>query len=157
MSTTFLDSEHSRVHLEQVEKLHDMKGSATLIIDGWEDDLRRSLYGTAAGRVGEPSVVMGLQDLTGHRGSAVKIQEAAEDAMKEMLIEKAEAFLALVTDNPNVMKVFRNQFEKDYWWIIVSVRSQCISDVNLHVLSDISLLGTPNQHNCWRDLQLCHC
>ncbi|KAJ7208281.1 ribonuclease H-like domain-containing protein [Mycena pura] len=118
MSTTFLDSEHSRVHLELVGRLKELKRSATFIIDGWDDDLHRSLYGSAAGRVGEPSIVLGLQDLTGERGNALKIQQAADTAMEEMLIEQAEAFLGLVTDNPNVMKAFRREFVTKYKWII---------------------------------------
>ncbi|KAJ7224655.1 ribonuclease H-like domain-containing protein [Mycena pura] len=101
-----------------VDELRVMKRSATLIIDGWEDELRRSLYGSAAGRVGEPTVILGLQDLTGHRGNAVKICEAAEAAMEEMLIENAACFLGLVTDNPNVMKAFRREFVVKYSWII---------------------------------------
>ncbi|KAJ7230543.1 ribonuclease H-like domain-containing protein [Mycena pura] len=95
-----------------------MKRSATYIIDGWEDELRRSLYGSAAGRVGEPTIIMGLQDLTGHRGSARKILDASTTAMMEMGIEEACCFLALVTDNPNVMKSFRASFVKKYPWII---------------------------------------
>ncbi|KAJ7226039.1 ribonuclease H-like domain-containing protein, partial [Mycena pura] len=90
----------------------------TLIIDGWEDELRRSLYGTAAGRVGEPTIVMGLQDATGKRGSADKLLDTAEVAMTEMGIVDAASFLALVTDNPNVMKAFRGRFVKKYPWII---------------------------------------
>ncbi|KAJ7211665.1 ribonuclease H-like domain-containing protein [Mycena pura] len=118
MSTQFLDSEHSRVHLELVEQLQGMTRSATMIIDGWEDQLKRSLYGTAAGRVGEPTIVMGLQDVTGRRGNAVAIMDTAEDAMKEMLIESAACFLGVVTDDPNVMKSFRRMFEQKYEWII---------------------------------------
>ncbi|KAJ7605724.1 hypothetical protein FB45DRAFT_722570, partial [Roridomyces roridus] len=87
----------------------------TLIIDGWEDELRRSLYSTAAGRVGEPTIVMGLQDVTGKRGSADKLLEAAETAMMEMGITDAASFLALVTDNPNVMKSFQRDFALACW------------------------------------------
>ncbi|KAJ7069348.1 ribonuclease H-like domain-containing protein [Mycena amicta] len=101
-----------------VDTLQKWSRSGTLLIDGWEDELRRSLYGTAAARVDEPTIVMGLNDVTGNRGSAPKILEAAELAMAEMGIEDASCFLAAVTDNPNVMKVFRNLLEKSYPWLI---------------------------------------
>ncbi|KAJ7214045.1 ribonuclease H-like domain-containing protein [Mycena pura] len=95
-----------------------MKRSGTYIVDGWEDELRRSLYGSAVARVGEPSIIMGLQDLTGHRGSAEKILDASEVALSEMCIENASCLLAAVTDDPNVMKAFRRLFEQRYPWII---------------------------------------
>ncbi|KAJ7049771.1 ribonuclease H-like domain-containing protein [Mycena amicta] len=95
-----------------------MKRSGTFIYDGWEDELRRSLYGSAVGRVGEPTIIMGLQDVTGKRGSADKLLEGAETAMTEMGIEDASCLLAVVTDNPNVMKAFRNNFVRRYPWII---------------------------------------
>ena len=120
MSTIFLDSEASRVHLDVVNTLQMMKRSGTFIIDGREDDLRRSLYGSAVARVGEPTLVLGLEDLTGHRGSALKILEAADTAMEEMGIEKASCILGLVTDNPSVMKAFRKSFVNKYPWVIVS-------------------------------------
>lgn len=97
--------------------------SGTLLIDGWEDELRRSLYaGTAAARVDEPTIIMGLHDVTGNRGNASKILEAADIAMAEMGIEDARCFLAAVTDNPNVMKAFRKMLETKYCWLIVSTR-----------------------------------
>ncbi|KAJ7194560.1 ribonuclease H-like domain-containing protein [Mycena pura] len=95
-----------------------MKRSGTFVIDGWEDDLRRSLYGSAVARVGEPTLVLGLEDLTGHRGSALRILDAADTAMAEMGIEKASCILGLVTDNPAVMQAFRKSFVKKYPWVI---------------------------------------
>ncbi|KAJ7218364.1 ribonuclease H-like domain-containing protein, partial [Mycena pura] len=100
--------------------------SGTLLIDGWEDELRRSLYGTAAARVDEPTIVMGLHDVTGNRGNASKVRicmsatllEAADIVMAEMGIEDARCFLAAVTDNPNVMKAFRKMLETKYCWLI---------------------------------------
>ncbi|KAJ7222628.1 ribonuclease H-like domain-containing protein [Mycena pura] len=95
-----------------------MKRSGTFIYDGWEDDLQRSLYGSAVRRVGEPTIIMGLQDVTGKRGSADKLLEGAQTALTEMGIEDASCLLAIVTDNPNVMKAFRKNFVKWYPWII---------------------------------------
>nr|GAT52819.1 predicted protein [Mycena chlorophos] len=84
MSTLLLDAEHSRVHLDAVKTLTSWGRSGTLLIDGWDDELHRSLYGTTAGKVGEPTVVMGLQDLTGHRGSSKSIFEAAKTSASTM-------------------------------------------------------------------------
>ncbi|KAJ7213113.1 hypothetical protein GGX14DRAFT_564153 [Mycena pura] len=61
---------------------------------------------------------MGLQDVTGKRGSADKLLEGAETAITEMGIEDASHLLAIVTDNPNIMKVFHKNFVKLYPWII---------------------------------------
>nr|GAT45526.1 predicted protein [Mycena chlorophos] len=118
MSTLHLDSEHSRIHLDAVETLKSWGRSSTLLIDGWDDDLHRSLYGTVSGKVVEPTVVMGLQDLTGQCGSSKSIFEAAKTAVSMMGIENMSCFLAAVTDNPSVMKGFRKMLEKDYLWII---------------------------------------
>lgn len=153
MSTLMLDSEHSRVHLELVDVLQSMKRSGTYIIDGWEDELRRSLYGSAAGRVGQPTVIMGLQDLTGHRGSAAKILEASGKAMTEMGIQDASCFLATVTDDPNVMKSFRKGFVKKYPWIIVSLlktlfQHTLVSSLTVVNILGLGLLGAPKQHSC---------
>ncbi|KAJ7216543.1 hypothetical protein GGX14DRAFT_562111 [Mycena pura] len=73
MSTLFLDSEHNWVHLELVDMLMSWSYSGTLLINGWEDELHRSLYGTAAARVDEPTIVMGLHDVMGNRGNASKV------------------------------------------------------------------------------------
>ncbi|KAK7045152.1 hypothetical protein R3P38DRAFT_3433925 [Favolaschia claudopus] len=78
LSNRLLLSESSRVHLEEVERLKKRK-MLTLLLDGWEDALRRSLYGSLAAGVGEYPVVLGLNDLTGSRGSADKCLETITD------------------------------------------------------------------------------
>ncbi|KAF7290222.1 DUF659 domain-containing protein [Mycena indigotica] len=118
MSTLLLDAEHSDVHLKLVEELLGWQRSGMLIIDGWEDQLRRELYGVAAGRVGDATIVMGLYDVTGHRGNAETVLKTAKTAMADMGITNASPFLAAVTDNPNVMKCFRKMLEKEFPWLI---------------------------------------
>ncbi|KAL0056561.1 hypothetical protein AAF712_016835 [Marasmius tenuissimus] len=61
---------------------------------------------------------MGLEDLTGFRGNADKLLETALTSMRNMGVGKAKCFIALVTDNPSVMKSFRKKFEGEYEWII---------------------------------------
>jgi len=85
-----------------------------MLFDGWEDILRRSLYGNVAAEVKKPSVVLGLQDLTGHRGSADKLLETTEMSMKMMDLVDGRNFIALTTDNPTVMQSFRNKFQNKF-------------------------------------------
>ncbi|KAJ3734910.1 ribonuclease H-like domain-containing protein [Lentinula guzmanii] len=89
-----------------VDALAEKLRSETLLIDGWEDILRRLVYGVATAHVGKPSVVLGLRDLTGHRGNAAKIVETAQSCLKEMGVVDAGCLLAVVTDNPSTLACF---------------------------------------------------
>ncbi|KAK7039668.1 DUF659 domain-containing protein [Favolaschia claudopus] len=117
LSNRLLLSESSRVHLEEVERLKKRK-MLTLLLDGWEDALRRSLYGSLAAGVGEYPVVLGLNDLTGSRGSADKCLETITDAMGKMDIADGENVIALTTDNPTVMQSLRRKFEFKFPWVL---------------------------------------
>jgi len=120
-----MDAEAARVQIEEIDRLKKAK-RLTLLFDGWEDKLRRSLYGTVAARVGEYPTVLSLDDLTGHRGSADKYLETAKKAMKNMEIEDGRNIIALTTDNPTVMQSFRGKFKFDYHWVLVRNMSQCM-------------------------------
>lgn len=85
LSHTILYSESARVHIEEVDRLKQ-HSKLTLLIDGWEDKMKRSLYGTVAAEVGQYPVVLGLEDMTGNRGSADRIVEVSQNAMKSMEI-----------------------------------------------------------------------
>ena len=75
-----MDGEAARVQIEEVDQAKQRK-RLTLLIDGWEDKLKRSLSGTVASEVNQYPVVLGLEDMTGHRGSAEKILEVSQRAM----------------------------------------------------------------------------
>jgi hypothetical protein len=91
----------------------------TLLTDGWEDRLRRSIYGTVASQVGEEPIVMSLNDITGKRGSADVILANAKKALSVMQVDDGKNFIALCTDNPTTMQSFRRKYEKEFPWVIV--------------------------------------
>ena len=74
---TMLPSEEARGEKLERERLKD-KNFLTLMTDGWDDSLHRSVYGSLAAEVGTRPIVLGLSDLTGHRGTAEKVLEVVE-------------------------------------------------------------------------------
>ena len=93
----------------------------TLLFDGWEDRLRRSLYGTVAAERGEPPSVLSLDELTGSRGTAEKYLETTKAALKKMDLDDGRNFVALTTNNPTVMQAYRRLMRNAFFWIIVSL------------------------------------
>ncbi|KAJ7120599.1 ribonuclease H-like domain-containing protein, partial [Mycena crocata] len=90
----------------------------TLLEDGWEDRLKRSVYGVVAAGMGMFPILMSLNDLTGERGNAVKCLDVAVDALKFMGVPEARNFIALTTDNPTTMQSFRRQFQQKFFWVL---------------------------------------
>lgn len=117
MSHNLLDAEASRAHIEECEQLKRGK-CFTIITDGWEDLMKRSLYGTIAARVGELPVVLSLDDLTGKRGSADNILNILLEALMKMALPP-ENCIAITTDNPTVMGSTRGKFVLRFPWILV--------------------------------------
>jgi hypothetical protein len=105
LSHSIMDSEAARVQLEELERLKD-RAKLTMLFDGWEDKIGRSLYGTVASEVNQYPVVLSLDDMTGHRGSADKMLETSQKALKTMGMEDGRKLIALTTDNPTVMQAF---------------------------------------------------
>lgn len=118
LSHTILHSELARVHIEEVDWLKKWN-KLTLLIDGWEDKMKWSLYGTVALEVGQYPVVLSLEDMTGHRGSADRIVEVSQNAMNEMGIGDGRALIALTTDNLTVMQSYQTKFKVLYTSILV--------------------------------------
>ncbi len=114
-----MDAEAARVQIKEIDRVKKTK-HLTVLFDGWEDKLRRSLYGTVAAKVGEYPTVLSLDELTGHCGSAEKYLETAKKAMKNMEIEDGWNIIALTMDNPTVMQAFRWKFQNIYYWVLVS-------------------------------------
>jgi hypothetical protein len=56
----------------------------TLLIDGWEDILKRSLYGSATAQIGQYPSVLSLTDMTGEHASAEGIFSAVKGALATM-------------------------------------------------------------------------
>lgn len=59
-----MESEVAHVNLEDMEHMKEAR-SLTLLFDGWEDVLRRSIYGTVGAGVGKFPIVMSLDDMSG--------------------------------------------------------------------------------------------
>ena len=59
-----MDAEATKAQLKDTTQLKARK-HLTLLFDGWEDKLQRSLYGTVAAELGEPPCVLSLDELTG--------------------------------------------------------------------------------------------
>lgn len=60
-----MDSEIAHVQMEDIARLKGRK-RLTYLLDGWEDKIRRSLYGSMAAEVNQHPVVLSLEDMTGH-------------------------------------------------------------------------------------------
>ncbi|KAJ6548592.1 ribonuclease H-like domain-containing protein [Mycena capillaripes] len=89
-----------------------------MLEDGWEDRLRRSIYGVVAAGIDKFPILMSLNDLTGERGNAAKCLEVACDALKLMGVPEARNFIALTTDNPTTMQSFRRLFQQQFFWVL---------------------------------------
>lgn len=92
----------------------------TLLIDGWEDILKRSLYGSVAAQVGQYPSVLSLTDMTAQRASAENVFNAAKDALTVMGLGDGRNFIAATTDNPTVMQSFRRKFKAEFFWVLVT-------------------------------------
>ncbi|KAJ7080858.1 hypothetical protein C8R44DRAFT_754211 [Mycena epipterygia] len=78
----------------------------TLLQDGWEDRLKRSIYDVIAAGIDSFPIVMSLDDLTGERGKAPKCLDIAVKSLELMGDLEARNFIALTTDNPTTMQSF---------------------------------------------------
>lgn len=86
--------------------------------DGWEDGLRRSLYGTLAARRRLPPFVLGLHNMSGERGSGEAIAGVVEKAVERSEIDMKKQVIAFVTDNPTTMRKVRRLIATKYPHII---------------------------------------
>ncbi|KAL1739411.1 ribonuclease H-like domain-containing protein [Schizophyllum fasciatum] len=113
----------------------------TFQINGWEDRLRRSLYGSVAARMGEPSSVLRLGDLTGIRATAQNIFQEMMNALNGMELSDGLNFVALVTDNPNTMKAFRRlaTSSQNFPWMLSLF---CFLHTSNRLIGDISSYPT---------------
>ena len=68
LSRHIIDSEYVRVLRDDQDRLKAQRG-LTLLFDGWEDALKRSLYGTIAAKVNQYPIPLSLDDITGQRGT----------------------------------------------------------------------------------------
>ena len=119
LTNSIKDAELCWVQIEEIAHLKERK-RLTFLINGWEDKLKRSLYGSLAAEVNKYPIVLNLEDMIGHQGSAIGLMEAAEQALKTMEVEDGENFIAVMTDNPTVMQAFRRRFKDKFYWVLIS-------------------------------------
>lgn len=113
-----LPAEDLRVTALEMSRLALMH-CITLLVDGWDDTVRRSLYGTLACERAETPVMLGLEDMTGQRGNSEAVLRVVENAMKSMDVSGNQV-IAAVSDDPTTMRKYRRLLEEKYPKIIVS-------------------------------------
>jgi len=121
LATYLLPAEEARVTILEEKRLMLMK-LLTMMIDGWEDRVRRSIYGSLVTEPRERPVVLGLEDLTGERGTANKIVEISDEALKKKSVQPTD-IIAIVTDNPTTMKAVCRKWTEKYPWVLVRMSS----------------------------------
>lgn len=119
LSHNLLDSEAVRVQQEEINRLKGHK-RLTLLLDGWEDLLKQSLYGSLAVEVNQHPVVLSLDDMTGNRGNSDNLVSVTQKAMNKMEIGDGKNVIAITTDNPTVMQAYQRKLQEHYPWILVS-------------------------------------
>lgn len=122
-----LPAEDLRVAAFEMKRLSLMR-CITLLVDGWDDTIRRSLYGTLACEREETPVMLGLEDMTGQRGSSEAVLKVVENAMTSMDVNGNQV-IAAVSDDPTTMRKYRRLLEAKYPKIIVSESVICPKQV----------------------------
>ncbi|KAF6759090.1 ribonuclease H-like domain-containing protein [Ephemerocybe angulata] len=128
--------EAARVKLEEEARLKS-SNRLTLLIDGWEDILRRSLYGFVAAEVGKFPVMLSLENMTGARATGKGVADAARKSLESMGITEEIAknhLIAVTTDNPTVMISTRRDLQNTFWWILtfpcfLHLMNTCIGEI----------------------------
>lgn len=115
-----MDSEVSRVAIEDLKCL-EKQTKLTYLVDGWEDLLKQSIYGSVLAEVSQFLIVLSLEDLTGSCATAEGILEAIQKAMASMDLSDGRKIIAMTTDNPTTMVAVRRKFQEKYYWVLVSV------------------------------------
>jgi len=147
--TYLLPEEEARVTLIEAERLRMMK-YLTMMIDGWDDRVRRSIYGSLVSQLGERPIILGLADLTGERSTANKIVEISDESLKNKSVKPTDV-IAIVTDNPTTMKAVCRKWTEKYPWVLV--RTDLVES---NPPSDRIWIGTPMlsaqyQHDHWKN------
>ncbi|KAG2117391.1 hypothetical protein BD769DRAFT_1629766 [Suillus cothurnatus] len=88
-----MDSEVVHVQIEDIAHLKECK-KLTYLLDG--------LYGSLAAEVNQPPIVLNLEDMTGHQGSADKLLEVLVKALERMEIG----------DGHNII------FQEKFYWVL---------------------------------------
>ncbi|KAF7351528.1 DUF659 domain-containing protein [Mycena sanguinolenta] len=117
LTHTLLDSEAADVFLWETERLKS-SNLLTLLEDGWEDRLKRSIYGLVVAGIDIFPIVMSLDDLTGERGGADKCLEIAVKSLELTGDSTGRKFIAMTTDNPTTMQSLCQKAQMKSFWLL---------------------------------------
>ena len=120
---SLLPAEDVRVMHFEIKRLSE-NHRLTALLDGWDDAMRRALYGTMACERGVTPVVLGLEDMTGQRGDAETLRDVLERGLGTMEV-KAKQLIAVVSDDPTTMRKYRRLVEQKWPWIVVCLIVLC--------------------------------
>lgn len=113
----YLPAEEQCAILEDLERLKGRQ-NMTYLLDGWDDVMRRSVYGSILAEVAVHPVVLGLQEMTGRRATAENLVEVSDGALQKKGVQPT-AVIAVCTDNPTTVQAFRRIWTQKYPWILV--------------------------------------
>ncbi|KAJ7435731.1 hypothetical protein B0H11DRAFT_2256977 [Mycena galericulata] len=103
----FLHDLPADVFLREADRLKSSK-LLTMLEDGWEDQVKRSIYGNVAAGIDAFPIIMSLNDMTGERGNAPKCLDIALEALQLMgdpdftELERVERGEAIAVDEDNM-------------------------------------------------------
>ncbi|KAJ7509410.1 hypothetical protein B0H11DRAFT_1901529 [Mycena galericulata] len=107
LTHNLLDAEAADVFLREADRLKSSK-LLTMLEDGWEDQVKRSIYGNVAAGIDAFPIIMSLNDMTGERGNAPKCLDIALEALQLMgdpdftELERVERGEAIAVDEDNM-------------------------------------------------------
>jgi hypothetical protein len=113
----YLPAEEQQAILEDIKSLEG-RNNLTLLLDGWDDALRRSVYGCLLAEVAVHPVILSLHELTGRCATAENLVEVADKALERKSMNPS-AVIATCTDNPTTMQAFCRLLADKYSWILV--------------------------------------
>lgn len=115
----YIPGERARAELVDIERLRG-RNNLTALADGWDDRLRRSVYGFCLSEVNESPVIIELQDFTGARNTADNVRVALDEQVRKKGVDW-RSVVACCTDNPTTMIKMCRDLSAKYPWVIVCI------------------------------------
>jgi hypothetical protein len=120
LTESVLPAEDARVIIHEKKRLHEAS-TYTWLVDGWEDLSKRDLHASMAQQRSSAGILVNLEDSTGTRVDGKELLCIHERALDAMELENMDNFVAIVTDNPNLMKKYRRLAVQKWPRLLVSV------------------------------------
>jgi hypothetical protein len=120
LTESVLPAEDARVFIHEKKRLHD-SSTYTWLVDGWEDLSKRDLHASMAQQRSCAGILVNLEDSTGTRVDGEELLGIHERALETMELKDMDNFVAIVTDNPNLMKKYRRLAAQKWPRLLVSV------------------------------------